>query len=172
MKVTEKNKRLWLDLGTDGRLCLCVSLCVHYVCVCIVRIVLLEWVRLISLLVTIKNMYNRTCILTRSAFCLIWGGKEEVKEYFCVFCYSLHSDKNNPHAKGAYFRIVYPDPCVLSVHQTYIWQCVFLRLENSWMLIKFQCLYLILLDDSRSVISSFKNATRTLITKRFKIFNF
>lgn len=82
-------------------------------------------------------MYNRTYILTRSTFCLIWGGKKEGKEYFCVFCYSLHSDQNNPPAKGAYFRIVYPDPCVLSVHQTYIWQCVFLRLENSWMLIKF-----------------------------------
>lgn len=149
--------------------------CVHYVCVCIVRIVLLlEWVRLISLLVTIKNMYNRTCILTRSDFCLIWGGKEEGKEYFCVLCYSLHSDQNNPHAKGAYFRIVYPDPCVLSVHQTYIWQCVsvFLRLENSRMLIIFQCIYLILPDDSRSVIDSFKNATRTLRTKRFKILNF
>lgn len=164
MKVTEKWTPEMVRLG-DRCVCACVWVCVCIiclcalcVCMCVVRIfLLLAWVRLTSWLVTIKNVYNSTCILTRSDFCLIWSGKEEGKEYFCVLYYSLHLDQNNPHAKGAYFRIVYSYPCVLSVHQTYIWQCVsvFLRLENSRMLIKFQCLYLILFDDSRSVINSF-----------------
>lgn len=48
--------------------------CVPYVCVCIVRIGLsLEWVRLISLLVTIKIMYNKTCILIKSDFFALFG---------------------------------------------------------------------------------------------------
>lgn len=36
MKMTEKNELLkWLDLGTDGCVHLRVSLCVYYMCVCI-----------------------------------------------------------------------------------------------------------------------------------------